>query len=378
VNNRRRPPKPTRSRPPARRRSTLERRLLWLLAGAAAVVIGALSTLWIWAVLPGPGNGRRIELELPAASTASEAGDLLAAHGLVASPGWFAVYVRLVRPSLDFQPGPHLLNDAASPRELVRRLARLPTRPVARVTIPEGYSLFQVAERLEQLEVCSRAAFIAAAHDPSLRHELGIRGESVEGFLFPATYELSVDSAPAQVIRAMVRTLRRRLERLDAKHDGAASRLRSQRGWHEHELLTLASIVEREARHPDEAPTIASVYFNRLDDPDFRPRRMLMADPTAGYGCLVAPKRAPSCAGYHGRITPAMLRDAANPYNTYKHPGLPPGPIANPGQNALEAVLAPAKTPFLFFVANGRGRHRFSRTLEEHNRAIEEGDPRRR
>jgi UPF0755 protein len=378
VNRRRSSPKPARARPPARRRSAAKRRLLWLLGIAAAGVLASLSTLWIWAVLPGPGDGQRIELELPPDVTAAQAAELLAARGLVASPRWFAIYVRLVRPSLDFQPGPHLLNDASSPRELVRRLARLPTRPVARVTIPEGYTLFQVAERLEQLEVCSRAAFVAAARDRSLRHELGIRGDSVEGFLFPATYELAVDSAPAQVIRAMVRTLRRRLERLDAKHGGALARLRSQRGWHEHEIVTLASIVEREARHPDEAPTIASVYYNRLDDPDFRPAKMLMADPTAGYGCLVAPERSPTCAQYKGRITPAMLRDPTNPYNTYKHAGLPPGPIANPGQNALEAVLSPKKTDFLFFVANGQGRHRFSRTLREHNAAIEQADPLRR
>lgn len=329
-----------------------------------------LAGLWTWAVLPGPGVGQRVELEWPAPSSASEAGERLAAAGLVRSPRLFALYVRLVRPSLDFHAGTHRMNDALSPRELVQRLARLPSRPVARATIPEGYNLFQVAERLDQLEVCSAAAFVRAAHSAALRRELGVPGASLEGHLFPATYELGVDSAPEVVIRAMVRTLRRRLEKLDAKHAGALGRLRRQRGWSEAEVLTLASIVEKEAAHADESRTIASVYFNRLDDPEFRPQKMLMADPTAGYGCLVAPTRAPSCADYAGRITPAMLRDADNRYNTYKHPGLPPGPIANPGETAIEAVLAPEKTPYLFFVADGRGRHRFSRTLAEHNDAI--------
>jgi UPF0755 protein len=244
--------------------------------------------------------------------------------------------------------------------------------------VPEGYHLLQIAGRLDQLEICPRAGFVRAARDPSLRRELGISGESVEGFLFPATYDLGVDSAPEAVIRGMVRTFRKRFEQLDAKHAGAIDRLRRQRGWSEHEIVTLASIVEKEARHADEGKTIASVYYNRLDDPEFRPQKMLMADPTAGYGCVVSPERAPSCAGYQGRITPALLRDPHNPYNTYKHPGLPPGPIANPGLNALESVLAPEKTQYLFFVANGQGRHRFSRTLDEHNAAMRDGAAPRR
>jgi UPF0755 protein len=363
---------------PRRQRSRAKRRLLWLLALVAALVLSAGAGLWTWAVLPGPGSGKPIELQWPASVTAREAGERLAAHGLVRHASLFALYVRLVRPSLDFQAGPHLLNDALSPRELVRRLSRLPARPVARVTVPEGYNLFQIAERLEELEVCSKQAFVTAARDTSLRRELGIRGDSIEGFLFPATYELGVDSAPESVIRGMVRTLRRRIEKLDQKQGGALARLRKERGWGEHEIITLASIVEKEARHADEGKRIASVYYNRLDDPEFRPQKMLMADPTAGYGCLVAPEGAPSCAEYRGRITPAMLRDESNRYNTYKHSGLPPGPIANPGESALEAVLAPDKTDYLFFVANGSGRHRFSRTLDEHNDAMKRQVPPRR
>jgi UPF0755 protein len=366
-----------RSARPARKRAPRRARRRWLRAALAtfAVLVVALGSLWTWAVLPGPGGGERVELDWPNETGARRAGELLAARGLVKSPRLFALYVRIVRPSLDFEPGPHVLNDALSPRELVRRLARMPARPAARVTVPEGYHLYQIAERLDQLEVCPKAGFVKAARDPSLRRELGIAGESVEGFLFPATYELGVDSAPEAVIRGMVRTFRKRLERLDAKHSGAIARLRKERGWGEHEIVTLASIVEKEARHAEEGKTIASVYYNRLDDPEFRPAQMLMADPTAGYGCVVAPERAASCAGFAGKITPALLRDPENRYNTYKHPGLPPGPIANPGQSALEAVLAPEKTRYLFFVANGQGRHRFSRTLDEHNAAIKADDP---
>src|SRR5262249_6208505 len=131
----------------------------------------------------------------------------------------------------------------------------------------------------------------------------------------------------------------------------------------------LASVVEKEAARSDELPIIASVFFNRLNDPDFQPLRMLQSDPTAGYGCVALPS-IESCKGFTGRVTPAILRDPGNPYNTYRHPGLPPGLIPNPGLAAIEAVLVPAKTDYLFFVAQGDGRHAFSRTLGEHEAAI--------
>jgi UPF0755 protein len=142
-----------------------------------------------------------------------------------------------------------------------------------------------------------------------------------------------------------------------------------------HELLTLASVVEKEAADSREHGTIASVFYNRLNDPSFRPRQMLQSDPTAGYGCLLTGERLPSCRDYTGSVTAAMLRDSANAYNTYKHPGLPPGPIANPSQSAVEAVVNPPETPYFFFVAGQAKRHVFSRTLSEHERAITTGTP---
>ena len=135
-------------------------------------------------------------------------------------------------------------------------------------------------------------------------------------------------------------------------------------------MITLASIVEAEAAVAAELPVIAGVFLNRLRDPEFRPKR-LQADPTVSYGCRLQPSL-PSCAGFDGRrITRAMLAGADNPYNTYRHEGLPPGPVGNPGLAAVEAVLAPAEHDYLYFVARGGGRHAFSATLEEHNRAVE-------
>ena len=139
--------------------------------------------------------------------------------------------------------------------------------------------------------------------------------------------------------------------------------------WGEREILTLASMVEREAARTEERSVIASVFFNRLDSPDFKPHRMLQSDPTAAYGCALHPELE-SCRGGYAHVTPEMLRDAANAFNTYRHPGLPPGPIANPGEAAIIAVLAPANTDFLFFVGNGDGRHTFTRTFEAHEAAV--------
>jgi UPF0755 protein len=145
----------------------------------------------------------------------------------------------------------------------------------------------------------------------------------------------------------------------------------NQRGWDEYELLTLASMIEKETNHDDERPIIAGIFFNRLDNPDFRPKKMLQSDPTALYGCLVMPSQIPTCTGYGGKVTPAMLRDPQNPYNTYRHPGLPPGPISNPGEPSIAAVLSPAQTDYLFFVAKN-GRHVFSHNLAEHEAATHE------
>lgn len=369
----RRAPAPRRGAPTKRRRRRPQVRR-WALTGVAAVVavaIGAFAALWVWAVLPGPGAGKVVILDWPArGGSGTAAGRRLAEHGVVRSPRLFAAYLALVRPSVELLPGRHLLNDGLSPREVVQRLARLPSRPSHKVTVPEGFHLVQLAERLEKSEICAADHFRRVAFSRALRDELGVRGPSVEGFLFPATYELAVDSTPEAVIRTMVRTGRQRLRKLSDKHGAALQRLEKERGWSEHEVVTLASIVEREAARADERRRIASVYFNRLDDPEFKPRGTLQADPTAAYGCVVEPEAAPSCAAFTGKVTPALLRDAKNRYNTYKFAGLPPGPIANPGEGALEAVLSPEQTDFLFFVATGDGRHAFSRTLDEHNRAI--------
>lgn len=337
------------------------------------IALGWLATVFcvllVWSLLAGPGAGQRVVVRIGEAEPSNLA-EQLAGLGLVRSPGLLRWYWRLFQPKMSVRPGEHLLNDGLSPREISARLAGSSGRKRVHALFPEGFNLLQVAARLDELEVCTRQSFEQAARDRGVLSELGVAGATAEGYLFPASYELLADSEPRAILGLLVLETRKRLERVRARHPGALEELNREFAFGSGELLTLASMVEKEAAKPAERPLIASVFYNRLRRPDFTPSRMLQSDPTAAYGCLIAPLEAPSCGEYHGRVTPAMIRDAQNRYNTYRHPGLPPGPIANPGEQALEAVLAPARTDYLFFVADGGGGHTFSRTFEEHERAI--------
>ena len=358
---------------PARRRAksrgqTGGRRLLAIggLLLLAALAIGA----GVWAWSRGPIlAGDVIELRVPAGAGAEELSLELARAGVIREPKLFAWYLRLTRSAGAVQPGLHLLRSGLNPAALVARLIRSRARPFAKLTIPEGYNQFQIADRLREREIASAAAFLEASRDPALLAELGIPGTSAEGYLFPATYDLYVDSDAVLVLRTLAKEMSRRYRQLAERHSEQV-REREASGWGMHQFIVLASIVEKEAGAREEDGNIASVFYNRLSDESFRPRQMLQSDPTAGYGCLLARERIESCSQYTGLVTPAMLRDGANDYNTYKHPGLPPGPIANPSESALEAVIDPPQTPYFFFVAGPGKRHVFSRTFGEHERAI--------
>jgi UPF0755 protein len=317
----------------------------------------------------GPGSGREVELDWPAGLSASESADRLVAAGLVSNARLFALYLRATGASSNLRPGHHLLSDDMSPHALVRRMLRVPVLERAKVAIPEGFTRFDVAKRLQSAKICSAEAFLEATVDAGLLASLGIPGESAEGYLFPATYDFQLDMEPSQVIARMKAEFDKRYERLSRDNAMGAETLRSKMGWSTAEIVTLASIVEKEAAHDDERPLIASVFLNRLRDPSFTPKR-LQSDPTSAYGCYAMPDRISSCHAFSGRVTPEMNADDTNPYTTYRHDGLPPGPIANPGEKSLQAVLVPAETRYLYFVARGAGRHVFSETYAQHNQAI--------
>jgi UPF0755 protein len=309
----------------------------------------------------GPGTGREVEIDWPSGLSADAAAGRLTAAGLVASPGMFALYLRATFAVDGLRAGSHLLTDDLSPAAIALRLGRSTKAGRAKVTVPEGWNRFDLGKRLQTVRVCGARAFVDATAEPPL-----------EGFLFPATYDLAIDSDPRDVAARMKAEFDKRFDRLSRDRAQGVADLRASLGWGPLEIVTLASIVEKEAAADEERATIASVFLNRLRDPAFLPKR-LQSDPTSAYGCVAAAAPAPSCKSYAGRVTPEMNSDESNPYSTYRHDGLPPGPICNPGERSLAAVLAPADTKYFFFVARGEGRHTFSETYVQHAEAIRKG-----
>jgi len=213
--------------------------------------------------------------------------------------------------------------------------------------VPEGYSIYQVAELLAGRRLFDKEAFLKECFSRPLLRELGINGKSVEGYLYPSTYDIKPDMTAADLIRLMAGQFDKVYSREFAGRVNG-SRLSKR------EVITLASMIEKEAVRPEEKPLIASVFYNRLT------RRMpLQSDPTSVYGVRA----------FAGNISKRDITHAT-PFNTYLISGLPPGPIGNPGSGAIEAVLKPASTRYLYFVAKKDGTHYFSATLEEHNAAV--------
>jgi UPF0755 protein len=220
---------------------------------------------------------------------------------------------------------------------------------LVRVTVPEGLTLSQIAVLLDGLGIAGKAEFVFACRDPAFTSELGLRASSLEGYLFPDTYLLPVAFGPREAARAMVDAFKSRVSSIPEAAALSPSEL--------HSRVVLASIVEREYRLPEEAPLMASVFYNRL--------RIGMALQSCATVVYVITEKL-------GKPHPEQLfdRDIRIPdsYNTYLHPGLPPGPISNPGLTALLAAFRPAATKYLYFrlVDEERGSHHFSASLEEH------------
>lgn len=223
-------------------------------------------------------------------------------------------------------------------------------------TVPEGSRATEIAAILEAQGLADAEAFMAVVEDPEFAASLGIDGNTLEGYLYPDTYQLPKNMGEREVARTMVRLFDKvwseEIEALAAEHTLSRS-----------EIVTLASIVEKETAAPDERPVIAAVFLNRLG----RGMR-LETDPTVIYGIQ----------GYDGNIRKRDLLDSSNPYNTYRIKGLPPGPIASPGVEALLAVMRPAKTDYLYFVSQNDGTHFFSSNYRDHTNAVNRYQKRRR
>ncbi|TPV94998.1 MAG: endolytic transglycosylase MltG [Myxococcales bacterium FL481] len=321
---------------------------------------------------PGIGDDSLVEVEVPKGASFHDVLGRLVDAGVVAAEDktMFKLFVLHRGAASRITAGKHVLSPAMTPNERLEELMRRREAKQLRITIPEGRNIVQVAEILAGAGLADAASWLTAMRDPSLLEELEIPGESVEGYLFPDTYRIASDSAPADVLRRLVRRHRQVYADLSRRHRAAERRLDKGLGWSPHEIVILASIVEKETAATHERPLIAGVFLNRLRFSSFRPK-YLATDPTIIYGCTVPLHKSSACEQFEGRIRRIHLRDPDNRYNTYTHERLPPGPISNPGRAAIEAVLEPKDSRFLYFVSRNDGTHKFSRSRAEHEAAVD-------
>ena len=292
--------------------------------------------------------GAPLQMSVPPDVPFSVVVDSLGARGIVRHPGAFQLYAYLRGDDRRIRAGRYELTPGSGWNEILRVLmeGRVVTVPM---TVPEGFRLTQMASRIAQVAEAPEEEVLEELHAEGAAETYHVPGPGLEGYLFPDTYRFAAGVPVDTVLRAMTRRYRavwtpERRARLDSL------------GLTEREAMTLASIVQAEARLLEEMPRIASVYHNRL-----RRGWLLQADPTVLY----------ALGGYRERLLFAAIDSVADsPYNTYKKAGLPPGPIGASGEDAIHATLYPVSEPYLYFVARADGSHVFSRTLAEHNRAV--------
>ncbi len=288
---------------------------------------------------------------VPPGTSFSAVTDTLAAHGVVSNRVWFKLLARVRGADRSVRAGVYEFAPGLSAWKVLDILAS-GDEVATRFTVPEGLTIPEVAALAQERLGIPADSFVAAAQDSAAASRtLGFPARSFEGFLRPETYSLRHGTTAAELVRVMAEGF------LAAWRPEWDTRLDTLR-WTRLQLVTFASIVEGEARADDERETIAGVYHNRL-----RIGMALQADPTVQYAIFLAT----------GRRKPRLFtRDYQfrSPYNTYLHPGLPPGPVNSPSRRSLEASLYPARVPYLYFVAGPDGRHVFSRTYQEHLRAI--------
>jgi UPF0755 protein len=296
-------------------------------------------------VSPYQGFKGEIFVELPHGTATGTMADLLARQGVIRNR-WDFLLARLTERSRKLQAGEYKFDHPASPMEVLDRIARGDIFYYTLV-VPEGRNMFDIAADIEKLGLGPASQFLSAARDPAMIRDLDPQAPTLEGYLFPNTYKLSHHAGPDTICRMMTAKFREVWHSLNS--DASV-----------HDAVTLASLVEKEGKLPEERPLIAAVFANRL-----RIGMKLDCDPTTIYAALLEGR-------YRGTIYRSDL-DSDQPYNTYRHTGLPPGPIANPGLASLNAALHPAPSDAIYFVLrpDGTNSHEFSNNLAAHSAATE-------
>lgn len=322
---------------------------------------------------PGAGSSDPITVTIPAGASFPQVLELLQEHEVIArdEANAFKLFVLHRGAANKTTAGVHVFRGDMTPTEILDELQRRQAVTERRVTIPEGKHSLQIAKILADAGLGgSEAQLIAAMRNPELLARLEISAASAEGYLFPDTYKFSTEATAEQIVERLVKRHRQVYAEIRRANGDGAKSLATELGWGDHQIVIMASLIEKETGQAAERPRIASVFLNRLLFPSFQPK-LLQTDPTIIYGCTVAEPKSDACRQFEGRIRRIHLRDPDNSYNTYTHEGLPPGPIANPGRDALQAVLAPERTRYLYFVARNDGTHQFSKTRDEHEAAVD-------
>jgi len=264
---------------------------------------------------------------------------------------FFSLWARFNGSEKKINQGLYRFESSVAPWEVLERLVA-GKGIFQSVTIPEGLTIKEIAELLDKMQIANKEKFLAAAADPSVLTALGLGDKGLEGYLFPSTYHFTPATPERDIVIAMAEQFRKSSQPLLAKTATTAQ-------FSMHELLTLASIVEKETGVESERGLVAAVFHNRLK------RQMpLQSDPTVIYGLK----------DFNGNLTKKDLRDD-NPYNTYRIGALPPLPICNPSLSSIKATLNPADVHYIYFVSKNDGTHAFSETIEEHNQAVKTYQP---
>lgn len=310
-----------------------------------AVLLLIFAVLVLWRSRPYQGFQNEVFVEIPHGTSTGGIADLLANAGVLRSR-WDLLTARLVKRGQVLQAGEYRFNRAASPFEVYDRIAHGDIF-YYELVVPEGKNMYDIAASVEHLGLFPAADFLAAARSPKLIGDLDPQALTLEGYLFPNTYRLGRNTTPDRLCRIMTGKFRDVWRSISTNADV-------------HNTVTMASLVEKESKLVEDRPKIAAVFENRL-----RIGMKLDCDPTTIYAALLADR-------YRGTIYRSDL-DSESPYNTYRHTGLPPGPIANPGVASINAVLHPAESNALYFVLrpDGSGGHQFSSNIADHEAATE-------
>lgn len=302
-----------------------------------------------------------VTLAIPPGTPWGKIVDIMAREGIVKSPKFFSFWARSRKLDRAIKAGVYELKGPMDLERLEQTLRSGGKGDGVQILIPEGFTIYHMADRLEKMQITSKSAFLKAATDEALLKELGIPGESVEGYIFPDTYRFKKNSNPYDIIRRMHLRFEKVWAKIKAEYPGALASLKQQYDLDPHDVITTASLIERETNYNPERQTIAQVFYNRI-----KRGMKLQTDPSCVYG--------PNT--YRKIPRPSDCKNPKNKYSTYVNKGLPPGPISLPGEQSLVAALDPDVSArgkeLLFFVAKrgGKGAHYFSKTYQEHKEAI--------